>query len=136
MSCFVSALFCLSTLACKCFTALKMPTDTAKKYFPSYASLVIHENYTECCRSCMTLVATLHWMRHFVGIILFFRMVRGKQEARGGYPSMSRGFPQDRHLYCRRKRRYRVKKSISHPYKCLCRGDRGARVVKVQRKAS
>lgn len=64
---------------------------------------------TECCRSCMTLVATLHWMRHFVGIILFFRMVRGKQEARGGYPSMSRGFPQDRHLYCRRKRRYRVK---------------------------
>lgn len=61
------------------------------------------------CRSCMTLVATLHWMRHFVGIILFFPMVRGKQEKQGGYPSMSRGFPQDRHLFCRHKRRYRIK---------------------------
>lgn len=79
-----------------------------KSTFPLY--ITFHPwKLTECCRSCIALVATLHWMRYLVGIILFFPMVREKHEARDRYSSMSRGFPQDRQLFYHHKRRYRVK---------------------------
>lgn len=58
-------------------------------------------------------VATLHWMRYLVEIILFFPMIREKHEARDHYSSMSRGFPQDRQLFYHHKRTYRVKNLYS-----------------------
>lgn len=80
---FASALLRQSSLTCETSHCAEdtLNADTAKKYFPPYASLFIHENLPECMPPVMH-GATLHRMRHLVGIILFFPMVGGGRTAR------------------------------------------------------